>query len=66
MDEVFGEENFVAQLGVAKTAGATSENLPGVVDYVVWYAQRKDVLKFRRPFLKKELGGVWFRSVFES
>lgn len=57
MDEVFGEENFVAQLGVAKTAGATSENLPGVVDYVVWYAKRKEMIKFRRPFLKKELGG---------
>lgn len=53
MDEVFGDENFVSQIVVAKTAGATSELLPPVADVVLFYAKNKDHLKFRQPWTEK-------------
>src|SRR3989442_14740355 len=36
MDEVFGEDNCVAQISVKKTSGATSENLAGTTDFVLF------------------------------
>ena len=39
MDEVFGEENFAGQIMVAKTAGATSEHLAPISDYLLWFAR---------------------------
>ena len=40
MDEVFGEDNFVAQIAFKKTAASTSgATLSGVIDYVLWYAK---------------------------
>lgn len=53
MDEVFGDENFVSQIVVAKTAGATSELLPPVADVVLFYGKHKDRLKFRQPWTEK-------------
>src|SRR3989442_15055883 len=36
MDEVFGEDNCVALITVKKTSGATSENLAGTTDFVLF------------------------------
>lgn len=47
MDEVFGTENFVAQIQLKKSGGATSEYLPGITDFVCWFAKSKAKLKFR-------------------
>ena len=47
MDEVFGEDCFVREIVVAKTAGLGSGYLPTAVDFVLWYAKRLDVLKVR-------------------
>ena len=38
MDEVFGDENCIAQISVKKTSGATSDNLPGTTDFLLFYA----------------------------
>jgi adenine-specific DNA-methyltransferase len=56
MDEVFGEENFVAQISVKKTSGATSDYMPGTVDYIVFFAKNKPNLKYRQQYLERELG----------
>lgn len=56
MDEVFGEENFINELTIQKTGGQTSDYLPSVQDYVLWYAKRATVLKFRRLYHRKEIG----------
>ena len=40
LDEVFGEDNFISQISVAKTAGATSDYLPGVTDHILWTSGR--------------------------
>lgn len=53
MQEVFGEENFVAQIHFTKTGNKTSQTLDEVGDYIVWYAKRITDMKFRRLFLSK-------------
>jgi adenine-specific DNA-methyltransferase len=56
MDEVFGDENSVSEITFQKTGGQTSDYLPSIQDYVLWYARNIDVLKFRRLHHEKELG----------
>jgi adenine-specific DNA-methyltransferase len=56
MDEVFGDGNCVAQISVKKTSGATSENLPGTTDYVLFYAKDAGSLKYRQVYLPRLLG----------
>ncbi|MEX2652084.1 MAG: site-specific DNA-methyltransferase [Acidimicrobiia bacterium] len=60
MDEVFGSENFVNLVPFQKTAGAGSPSgstdvLPRVVDYLVWYARSKESIKYRELLLPKGL-----------
>ncbi len=57
MDEVFGEENHVADIVVLKTSSQTSRYLAGIADYVVWYAANQELLKYRQLNKIKELGG---------
>src|SRR5579864_7752848 len=55
MDEVFGNENFCSLITVTKTSSATTELLAGVADYLLWYAKKKDSIKYRKIFDVKEL-----------
>ena len=57
MDEVFGEENRIIEIIFAKTVGQTSDFVPGVNDYCLWYAKKRSHAKFRPILKKKELGG---------
>ncbi len=50
MDEVFGEDNFVAEIAFNTTSGSTSLYLANPKDYVLWYAKSRNALKFRRLF----------------
>jgi len=56
MEEVFGAENFLSIVAVRKTGGATSETLPTVVDFVIWYARDVSALKYRQLYVAKTLG----------
>jgi adenine-specific DNA-methyltransferase len=56
MDEVFGSDNYVSEITFQKTGGQTSDYLPAIQDYVLWYARDIDQLKFRRIYRRKELG----------
>jgi adenine-specific DNA-methyltransferase len=56
MDEVFGDENVVAQIAVKKTSGATSEYLPGTVDYILFFAKDRQKLKFRQSYTDRKVG----------
>ena len=58
MDEVFGEDNFQAQITVRKTGGLGSSGLTGVSDFVLWYAKSASSVKFRHLFQKKESVGT--------
>jgi len=58
MDEVFGPENFVAQIIFSKTASATSEYLAGTYDVLLFYARSREHLKYRQPMNVKKVGGA--------
>ena len=50
MDEIFGEDNFCNLIAFTKTSGATSTLLPTVSDYLIWYARKKDRVKYKAVF----------------
>ena len=50
MDEVFGDDNFIADIVFRKTSGQASNFLPGIYDHIVWYAKSKDNAKYRSLF----------------
>jgi adenine-specific DNA-methyltransferase len=50
MDEVFGPHNFVSVITVAKTAGASSDLIPGICDFLLWYARDLTKMKYRQLF----------------
>ncbi len=56
MDEVFGVENFVSVIVVQKTGGQSAQNLANIADYCVWYAQKKEKLKYRQIYRDKVEG----------
>ncbi|MBM4355670.1 MAG: site-specific DNA-methyltransferase, partial [Deltaproteobacteria bacterium] len=70
LDEVFGTENFVAQVTFAKTSGSTREYLGGTSDFLLFYAKSRELLKYRQPFLPKtpetEAGGPYGMVESES
>ncbi len=58
MDEVFGDENCVSEIVLKTTSGAGSPTggtvtLAGVHDYVLWFAKRKDSVKYRQLYFEK-------------
>src|SRR6267142_3416542 len=56
MEEVFGEDNCVAQIAIEKTSSQTQEYLPPVTDYLLWFARDKSALKFRNALEAKQRG----------
>jgi len=57
MDEVFGAENCISLITVGKTSGATAEYLPGISDFVLWFAKERTATKFRELFEEKGFEG---------
>ena len=56
MDEVFGDDNCVALIQCSKTSSASSELLPCVADYILWYSRRKESVKYRGLYRTKRPG----------
>ena len=56
MDEVFGEENFVALVDYAKTTGFSGSYLSSVCDYLLWYSKSLGSLKYRPLYAIKKAG----------
>src|SRR5262245_52545686 len=50
LDEVFGQENFVAQISFRTTSGLGGSFLAGTGNFLLFYARKKDQLKFRPLF----------------
>ena len=66
MDEVFGEDNFVTQIGFAKTTGSTADTISAVYDHLVWYARSANVVKVRKlywPQIPGEEGAREYKRV---
>ena len=57
MDEVFGSENFIAQITCKVTSGTEQKMGPRrISDFILWYARDRDRGKFHRLYMEKELG----------
>jgi len=57
LDEVFGDENFVAQINYRTMMPLESGNIESVYDYLVWYARDLPELKYRNLWRPKRVGG---------
>ncbi|CAO1648948.1 site-specific DNA-methyltransferase (adenine-specific) [Salinibacterium sp. NYA9b] len=56
LDEVFGSENFVSQITMAKLSGVQSSALAATADYVIWFAKSIDSLKYRQLYTQRAEG----------
>src|SRR5207248_7628185 len=56
MDEVFGDENFIAQISTKTSGGSTGVFLAGVTDHVLWFSRDHERAKYRPLFGSKALG----------
>ena len=57
MDEVFGSENYVALIAFKKPGQRSSDTLPMMTDFILWYAKGKEAIKFRPLLVLKSLSG---------
>ena len=64
LDEVFGDANRITLIPFVTTGGQSSGDLGNIFNYLIWYAKKKDTLKYRQLFQEKELreGGGWAHS----
>lgn len=54
-DEIFGAENFISVIFVTKTSGfGDTRTLGSVGDFILWYAKRKESVKYRQLYLEKD------------
>jgi adenine-specific DNA-methyltransferase len=56
MDEVFGAENFIALIPFQTTTGLQSRYLKGVYDLIIWYAKKRENMKYKQLYLEKQTG----------
>lgn len=49
-DEVFGAENRVALIPFATTSGSSSNTLPSVADFLLWYAKDRQQVKYHQLY----------------
>ena len=50
MDEVFGAENRVATVSYATTGASSTNTLPEIAHYLLWYAKDRKRVKYRQLF----------------
>ena len=50
MDEVFGEQNCIAEIVVEKTSGSSMRYVDRVADFILWYGKNTDQTKYRAAF----------------
>jgi adenine-specific DNA-methyltransferase len=56
MDEILGASNFIGVICFVKATAQTTGLLSSVSDYLIWYSRDKEHIKYRAPYLDKELG----------
>jgi adenine-specific DNA-methyltransferase len=57
LDEVFGAENFQAQINFKSMGALGQSGIPKTYDYLLWYAKNTEVIKFRPLFRDQEFEG---------
>ncbi len=70
MDEVFGAENFVAQIVFKKTSSLGGDAIGQTHDFLLWASKDRDHLKIRKVFsvrtLADDIGGRYSRVEMQS
>ncbi|MDP3280882.1 MAG: DNA methyltransferase [Nitrosomonas sp.] len=70
LSEVFGEQNFYAQIAYFTTPGLASKGINKSIDYLLWYAKNKEKMKYKPVYLPKEagtgVGGNYNRIEYEN
>jgi adenine-specific DNA-methyltransferase len=56
LDEVFGVENFCGIISFQKTGSIEAKLVASTVDYLVWYAKNKKVVKFHPLYTNRTTG----------
>ncbi len=56
MDEVFGSQNFFAQITFKKTLPLGSAGLAGISDYILWYGKDVKKIKYHELYFEKPIG----------
>jgi adenine-specific DNA-methyltransferase len=56
LDEVFGSENFIANIVFKKTSATGSDRMDGTFDTILWYAKNKEIHKYRQLYEDKGFG----------
>ena len=64
MDEVFGEQNCIAEVIVEKTSGAGMRFVDRVADFVLWYGKDADRTKYRPAFEMKKFQSFAYEYKF--
>ncbi|BCL34172.1 site-specific DNA-methyltransferase [Nostoc sp. MS1] len=54
MDEVFGSDNFCMEIVLMKASNQSSKLLPGVNDFLLWYAKDISKVKYKELFTESE------------
>jgi adenine-specific DNA-methyltransferase len=55
MDEVFGTDNYIAQIIFRKTSGKASDSVDVTVDFLLLYARNRNNLKIHRLFEARDI-----------
>jgi adenine-specific DNA-methyltransferase len=66
LEEVFGEENFVSMIAFATTSAHSTNYLSNTSDYIIFFAKKKESLKFRALYGIKAVNsekGDKYRSI---
>lgn len=59
MDEVFGENNCISLINLAKTSGSTEDFLGQTTDYILWYGKSLQHTKFNKLYKQKKPRQLW-------
>ena len=62
LDDVFGPENFVAEICFKTRSNTKSNYLSTLNDFILWYAKDRKQLKFRPLYVEKELDKRFSRA----
>lgn len=69
LGDVFGENNHCGTIAFTKNSGATDLLLANITDYVIWFAKKKPVVKYRQLYHEKSVGtdfAARYEHVLES
>lgn len=66
MDEIFGDENAIAEIVVEKTSGSSMRYIDRVADYVLWYGKNASLTKYRPAYQYKKIEDFLYEYKFKQ